>query len=61
MALSLINRWNDTYGDRMTELVMIGMGISQKQIEQTLDACLLTEEMVQDWSEFIDPLPSFHI
>ncbi|KMY50928.1 cobalamin biosynthesis protein CobW [Peribacillus loiseleuriae] len=56
----LLNRWDDTYGDRITELVMIGISMDQKQIEQTLDACLLTEEeMVQDWTKFIDPLPSF--
>ena len=58
----LLNRWDDTYGDRMTEVVMIGIDMDQQQIEQTLDACLLTEEeMVQDWSKFKDPLPSFHI
>ena len=58
----LLNRWDDTYGDRMTELVMIGISMDQKQIEKDLDACLLTEEeMVQDWSKFKDPLPSFHI
>ncbi|MGX2960592.1 GTP-binding protein [Peribacillus sp. JNUCC 23] len=56
----LLNRWDDTYGDRITELVMIGISMDQKQVEQTLDACLLTEEeMVQDWTKFIDPLPSF--
>lgn len=56
----LLNRWDDTYGDRITELVMIGISMDQEQIEQTLDACLLTEEeMIQDWSTFIDPLPSF--
>lgn len=58
----LLKRWDDTYGDRITELVMIGISMDQKQIEETLDACLLTEEeMVQDWSKFIDLLPSFHI
>ncbi len=56
----LLNRWDDTYGDRITELVMIGISMDQKQVEQTLDVCLLTEEeMVQDWTKFIDPLPSF--
>ena len=58
----LLNRWDDTYGDRMTEVVMIGIDMDQQQIERALDACLLTkEEMVQDWSKFKDPLPSFHI
>ena len=58
----LLNRWDDTYGDRMTEVVMIGIDMDQQQIERALDACLLTEEeMVQDWSKIKDPLPSFHV
>ena len=58
----LLNRWDDTYGDRMTEVVMIGIDMDQQQIERALNACLLTEEeMVQDWSQFKDPLPSFHV
>lgn len=56
----LLERWHDVYGDRMTELVMIGVGINQAQIEQSLDACLLTEEeLKKDWSSFKDPLPPF--
>ncbi|MGW8425202.1 GTP-binding protein [Peribacillus simplex] len=56
----LLDRWDETFGDRLTELVMIGIDMSQKEIEKTLDECLLTEaEMNQDWSEFKDPLPSF--
>ena len=31
----LLNRWDDTYGDRMTEVVMIGIGMDQQQIEAT--------------------------
>ena len=58
----LLNRWDDTYGDRMTEVVMIGIDMDQQQIECALDVCLLTEEeMVQEWSTFKDPLPSFHV
>ncbi|HZG72494.1 MAG TPA: GTP-binding protein [Chondromyces sp.] len=56
----LLERWHDVYGDRMTELVMIGIGMNQAEIEQSLDACLLTEEeLKKDWSAFKDPLPSF--
>lgn len=56
----LQKRWHNTYGDRMTELVMIGIGMDQKQIEKDLNACLLTEiEMTKDWTKFIDPLPAF--
>lgn len=56
----LQNRWDPLYGDRMTELVFIGIGMNQQQMEEELDACLLTDmEMKKDWTKFIDPLPAF--
>ncbi len=56
----LLTRWDNVYGDRITELVMIGIGMEQRQIENDLDTCLLTKaEMKQDWTELNDPLPSF--
>lgn len=51
-------KWDNVWGDRMTELVMIGMGMEQEQIERELDECLLTDrEMQLDWSTFHNPLP----
>jgi G3E family GTPase len=56
----LLNKWDDIYGDRMTEIVMIGIDMNQKKIEKTLDSCLLTDtEMNEDWSLLADPIPSF--
>ncbi|MFJ8265508.1 GTP-binding protein [Peribacillus asahii] len=56
----LLERWDAIYGDRMTELVLIGIGMDQKQITDSLDSCLLTvDEMNQDWATFYDPLPVF--
>lgn len=56
----LLNKWDDIYGDRMTEIVMIGIDMNQKKIEETLDSCLLTDtEMNEDWSLLADPIPSF--
>ncbi|MGX1899763.1 GTP-binding protein [Thermolongibacillus altinsuensis] len=53
-------KWDDVHGDRMTELVFIGIEMEQNQIEASLDTCLLTdEEMNMDWSTFVDPLPPF--
>ena len=58
----LLKKWDERYGDRMTELVMIGIEINRKEIENSLDACLLTdEEMNQDWSKLVDPLPAFTV
>ena len=54
--------WDEEYGAKMTELVMIGIGMNQHQILEDLDKCLLTEEeLVQDWTIFVDPLPDFQI
>ncbi len=56
----LLERWDETFGDRMTELVFIGIEMEQKQIERSLDTCLLTEkEMNEDWSKLADPVPAF--
>ncbi len=56
----LKEKWDDVYGDRMNELVMIGIEMNQKEIEKSLDTCLLTaEELKEDWQSFNDPLPSF--
>ncbi len=56
----LVKRWDVEYGDRMTELVFIGMNMDEEEIIKGLDQCLLTdEEMKQDWNKFNDPLPAF--
>ncbi|MDU1845063.1 GTP-binding protein [Niallia alba] len=56
----LQKRWDSLYGDRMTELVFIGISMNQQRMEEDLNACLLTEmEMKKDWTKFIDPLPAF--
>lgn len=50
--------WHHQWGDRKTELVMVGIKMERKNIEDKLDACLLSEkEMDLDWSKFENPLP----
>ncbi|WP_010174504.1 GTP-binding protein [Bacillus coahuilensis] len=57
----LASRFDAVYGDRMTELVMIGIEMNKSEIIQTLDECLLSEkEMTMDWSQFEDNLPRFY-
>lgn len=57
---TLKTRWDEQFGDRQTEIVFIGIDMEQDAITQTLDACLLTEEeMMADWTQFVDPLPQF--
>lgn len=56
----LLAKWDDTYGDRMTELVFIGFDLDRDALEESLDTCLLTEEeMLEDWTKFHDPVPAF--
>ncbi|MED4351936.1 GTP-binding protein [Schinkia azotoformans] len=58
----LLERWDPVFGDRMTEIVFIGINMNQKEIEAGLDQCLLSDkEMKVDWSEFHDPLPAFSV
>ncbi|WP_349407440.1 GTP-binding protein [Pseudalkalibacillus sp. SCS-8] len=52
--------WDEAVGDRTQELVFIGINMDKDRIENSLDACLLTEEeMKLEWSLFPDPLPPF--
>ncbi|MGD6795399.1 GTP-binding protein [Metabacillus indicus] len=56
----LLERWDAEFGDRMTELVFIGIDLNRSDVEASLDECLLTEEeMKSDWSSMRDLLPSF--
>lgn len=58
----LLEKWDDTFGDRMNELVFIGLEMNEEEVISTLDHCLLTDaEMQQDWSTFCDPLPKFTV
>ncbi|MGM0877209.1 MAG: GTP-binding protein [Bacillota bacterium] len=58
----LLEKWDADHGDRMTELVMIGIDMNREEVEVSLDHCLLTdEEMIQDWSTLVDPLPAFTV
>ncbi|SDN17990.1 GTP-binding protein [Alkalicoccus daliensis] len=56
----LLSVWDPVYGDRITELVFIGLKLNQKEVEKELDTCLLTDkEMQESWQKYEDPLPAF--
>ncbi|WP_025717426.1 GTP-binding protein [Paenibacillus sp. 1-18] len=53
-----MDHWDEQWGDRMNEIVMIGIGMKQSDLEAELDQCLLSDkEMDMDWSGFENPLP----
>ncbi|SMQ86786.1 GTPase, G3E family [Bacillus sp. OV166] len=48
--------WDEKYGDRKNELVLIGIDMDKTLVKASLDRCLLTdEEMTQNWNEMNDP------
>ena len=52
--------WDDEWGDRGTQLVLIGTEMDHDALRSRLDDCLLTdEEMAVDWSTFEDRFPTF--
>ncbi len=52
--------WDDTWGDRGTQLVLIGTEMDHESIREDLERCLLTdEEMNADWGAFEDRFPTF--
>jgi G3E family GTPase len=54
----LDQNWHPVYGDRTNELVFIGIDMDRAEMEQTLDACLLTDaEMELPAASFVDPFP----
>ncbi|NQX49835.1 GTP-binding protein [Paenibacillus tritici] len=51
-------KWDGQWGDRLNEIVFIGVSMNREDIEARLDRCLLSaEEMKQDWTLFNNPLP----
>lgn len=55
------SRWDVQWGDRLNEIVMIGIRMDRQQLECELDECLLTDaEMKSDWSLIRNPLPWIH-
>ncbi|MGM0854641.1 MAG: GTP-binding protein [Bacillota bacterium] len=60
--VELADKWDPVYGDRMNEIVFIGLEMNREEIELSLDSCLLTEkEMAEEWTEFKDPIPAFTV
>ncbi|MFS0821707.1 GTP-binding protein [Bacillus sp. 1P02SD] len=51
----VLEDWDPLFGDRKTELVLIGIDMEKEQLIVSLDKCLLSdEEMMMDWSTLPD-------
>ena len=52
--------WDDEWGDRGTQLVLMGTEMDHDALRGRLSDCLLTDdEMDSDWSTFADRFPTF--
>lgn len=53
--------WDDTYGDRRQEIVIIGIQMDQAATRKRLDDCLMTEAEIgegpHNWERLADPFP----
>jgi G3E family GTPase len=53
---SIYAEWEEPFGDRRQEIVFIGIDLSRQALESRLDACLITEEeLQQDYTAMSDP------
>lgn len=59
----LADVWEEPWGDRRTELVIIGQDLDESQLRACLEECLLTSEEMEAgpavWSAFPDDLPEW--
>ena len=60
-----MSEWVPPFGDRRQEIAFIGIDMSEREIRERLDECLLTAREMKDgpdgWFSMPDPLPDWHV
>ena len=70
----MANKWNDTYGDRRSEIVFIGIKLNENEVRRALNDALMTFEELnvkevdreRVWAKdvddsFFDDMPLWHL
>ncbi|WP_342052319.1 MULTISPECIES: zinc metallochaperone GTPase ZigA [unclassified Cupriavidus] len=56
-------KWDDGVGDARQEIVLIGMGMDERELRASLDACLLTDDEMEQgpdvWIGWRNPFPDW--
>ncbi len=59
---ALEDEWDEQWGDRGTQLVVIGRGMDHDLVRTELDSCLLgSAEMDENWETYEDRFPTFEL
>lgn len=53
--------WDERFGDRRQEFVLIGIHIDKEKLKKELDSCLMTEEEISNSSKITDPFGKWEI
>ncbi|MEM9373201.1 MAG: zinc metallochaperone GTPase ZigA [Planctomycetota bacterium] len=57
------SKWEEPFGDRRQELVLIGVKLDEAHARELLDGCLLTDEELETgpgaWNGWADPFPEW--
>jgi hypothetical protein len=57
--MAVLEVWQEPWGDRRQEIVVIGMDLDQAHITANLNACLLTDDEIaagpEAWRHYPDP------
>lgn len=59
----ILSRWQEPFGDRRQELVVIGLDLEPSKVREMFQACLLTDPELaggpESWRTFPDPFPAW--
>ena len=65
MSDRLMGLWQEPFGDRRQEIVLIGRELDESLVREVLDGALVTDEELdagpREWANYVDTLPKWII